>query len=168
MEFTGRDGRFASRSGMRIRWSGGFGGRASGAGQNCPAGVGDPGLGLGLEVHVAVHPVGDARGPEGSQALVEVAPGLAEVLVARIPEGQHREVQVLAAWGAIGMQKAVQFLGFVGRLALAVGAHHHQHVPRLLKGSGAEVRHVLHLGDDSQIRGRLLRALGDARGVPGL
>ncbi len=124
-----------------------------------------PGGGIVIVVDVAVDAIVDALAAHGLQPCVEIAAGLAEVLVAGVTQRQYREPGFAELRRLAGVHELVKALGGIGRVTFAVGADHDHQVGRALEILLAEIRHVHQAHGEAAGFCAFHRELGDAFGV---
>jgi hypothetical protein len=127
-----------------------------------------PGRAGGLEVDVALHPVLDAPGAQRFQPGIQLAPGLAEILVAAVAEREHGVLELVEARRPIAEQEFEERFGAVRRLAEAVGGHDEQHAALLLELGRAELGQVHGFRLEAEGPYGAGQLVGDAAAVAGL
>ena len=72
-------------------------------------------------IHIALDDRGDTLGTETGQALIEIMAAFAEVRVARIAEGEDREIDGRKCRSIFGMEGRMEGGGVVRWFAIALG-----------------------------------------------
>jgi hypothetical protein len=93
-------------------------------------------------VDVRLYDRDERLGTERSETGMEIMTALAEVRVARVAEGQHREIDGIELWSICRSKRGVKGGGVVRRFAIAVGGGDDEHIFRGAEVVGRDFRHV--------------------------
>lgn len=73
---------------------------------------------------------------------MEIVTALAEVRIARVAQGKHREINGIELWSACCGERCVKGCGIVGRFAIAMGGGDDENIFRGAKVLRCDFRHI--------------------------
>ena len=121
-----------------------------------------------LVVEIAIDPFQQAPGAERRQAFVDQPAGLAEFRIARVAKREHRVLELLELRCALAGEVVDEAARVVGRVAVAVRAHHDDEKPFLREILERVVARRLHPHREPRGLGRTPEAFRDALAISGL